>query len=397
MGQLFNSQVDLELVEGGSAHVSLGGAPANAVRVFGVVRANGPLSGVTVSLSRHDSDNRYGNSRDAVTDADGRYELSVDSPGEYSANFRSGKGGNAWMQCTIPEGTSFELNATLPVGSLSGRVVDDEGKPLAGIHVTAQSQTRHANGPGELQTGWGQTESGSDGAFEINMLAPGTYGLTAQAQTWGRSSTKSKSSGTAQLEGVELAEGGAVTGLVLRLPRAGSVHGVVTGPDGPVAGAQVTLSTKDRAPFGHQDMTDESGRYEINGINPGTVTLVAFSESAASKRSEAIEVHADESAEVDLHLEPGGKIHTLVKDASGKAVEKPWKVLDEHGRDCRDYPMYWANSGGQEKGWTIGPIPAGSYTVRIVTDHAGEESETRIDKHVDLAAGATENVVVQLP
>ncbi len=396
-GHSFNSQVELTLEEGGNVHVSLGGAPANPVRVFGIVRASEPLKGVNISFSRRDPENRYGNQRDATTDSDGRYELTVDAPGDYSVNFHSGKGGNAWMQCTVPPESSFELNATLPVGRLSGHVLTDAGKPLANVRVVAQSSQKHTGQPGELSTGFGNAESSSDGSFEIEMLSAGSYRLTAQPRTWGQATAQTKTAGTGVLEGVELAEAGNVTDLVIRMPRAGSVHGVVNGPNGPVAGANVTATSKDQGMFGHSDMTDESGRYEIDGLNPGSVVLVANSESAASRRSEPVEIRADESAELDLRLEPAGKIHIVVQDASGKTVQKPWNVLDDHGRDARLYPMDWANGEGGDKGWTIGPMPVGSYTVRIVTDHAGEESETRIDRHVDLASGATENVVVQLP
>jgi uncharacterized GH25 family protein len=399
MGQSHNSQLQVTIEDGATVDVALGGAPENPVRVFGVVRAAKPLAGVRVSLYRSDGEGSNNEWKQAVTDGDGRYEMTVDGPGQYQVSFSSDKGGSASTTAAIPAGSSYELNATLPSGSLSGRVLTDAGKPVGGVRVNAQSK-HESTAKGELRTGYGSVETAADGTFTIEMLPAGEYSLTAQPERWGRSTARTKSNGRAFQDGIKLDDGASVTNIVLRMPRAGSVHGVVADAAGPVAGAQVLAHGDGPASGGESDTTDAAGRFQIDGLNPGTVVLVASTDTGASHPS-AVEIRSDETAEMNLVLEPAGKIHVRIEDAQGKLTHTGWSVLDAQGKECRNYAIDWSDD---KTGWTIGPLPAGAYTVRVDVpkpkegDAAGQnDAGQKIERHVQLAGGATESVVVQLP
>lgn len=65
------------------------------------------------------------------------------------------------------------LIAIAPTPEITGTVVDDHGKPVAGISVTALSL------PSSLLVA--KAVSGSDGSFNFAGLANGGYGLEAKA------------------------------------------------------------------------------------------------------------------------------------------------------------------------------------------------------------------------
>jgi hypothetical protein len=280
------------------------------------------------------------------------------------------------------------LNATLPVGRISGRVLSDDGKPMAEIQVMVQPQGPRERKSGELQTGFGNVQSAADGSFEIEMLPAGTYNLSAQPSRW-RETAKSKSNGTARLEGVELAAGGNVTGLELRMPRAGSVRGTVIGPNGPIAGAQVTTYGNEKKFYGAEDTTDASGGFQIDSLNPGTVVLIASTQDLTTRPSAPIEIRSGETSDVELHLEPGGKVRISALDAQGKLTHAPYSIVDADGKVCRYFPVDWSDAENGDKGWTVGPIPVGTYTLKI------GEGEHKVEREVHITAGAIEAVHVQ--
>ncbi len=390
----FNGQVEITLAEGATEHVVLGGAPASPVRVFGVVRSGKPLEGAEISMYRQDADQPRGSWRTGRTDSSGKYEITLDAPGEYQVSVGYGTGGGSTtLRRTIPAGSSYELNIDVPAGRIAGKVVSESGAPLANVRVIAQSTRQVKPEDGEGESGWGNVTTAADGTFVFDLLPASTYTISAGSERWNRASAKSKSHGTAVVKDIELAAGGSVTDVVLRLPRAGSVRGVVTGPDGPVAGVEVRVKggEQESAWFGSTDTTDASGRYQIDGLNPGTVVVSASTETSTSRPSAPVAIRSGESAQADLRLEPGAKLRLVVEDAEGKPTHSSWKVLDEGGNDCSGYKTEWSQDADAGTGWVIGPLPAGTYTVKVTY-----AEDKKVEQEVRLS-GTTEKTVRTRP
>src|SRR5262245_23965697 len=63
-------------------------------------------------------------------------------------------------------------------GSINGRVVGDDGKPMANVPVVATPIGRSAaRRPGPARQG-AQTSTDDDGAFEFEGLAPASYAIS---------------------------------------------------------------------------------------------------------------------------------------------------------------------------------------------------------------------------
>ncbi len=124
------------------------------VRVHGVVRAKDtgkPIAGATVSLQHDERALR----EQSTTDDEGRYEAYVLAGKVYRQLINTPGGyrqlGAAWNQAeTVPAGVdSFELPVieVSPTRSLTGKLVDADGKPLANLRINGtRDNTRYGFG-----------------------------------------------------------------------------------------------------------------------------------------------------------------------------------------------------------------------------------------------------------
>lgn len=175
-------------------------------RLTGVVTANGaPLGGATVTFvagpeakpgeadeeaMRQSFRNfRTGDSTD--TKSDGRFELGNLSPGSHRLKIDAGPGAPAHVVgIELVEGAN-ETSIALEVGSLSGRILDSKGAPLAGAMVKASASGEAGAGPSNdvlmLGSMFGRRAEGgvktdASGHFELTGLDPKfSYRLGADA------------------------------------------------------------------------------------------------------------------------------------------------------------------------------------------------------------------------
>jgi hypothetical protein len=105
--------------------------------------------------------------------------------------------------CGSP-GTTSEAQAQKGVGSVSGRVVDEDGKPMAGVNIYVDYKT-YTKGESHGATLKGKTVTGADGRYRLSManLPPGMYKATAYqtVREGGRSSNVELSAETEELFG----------------------------------------------------------------------------------------------------------------------------------------------------------------------------------------------------
>ncbi len=132
--------------------------------------------------------------------------------------------------------------AVVPTYSVSGRVTC-QGTGVSGVLITASSGATAA--------------TGADGAYTLAALVPGSYTITATSPGYLISAAQSVSVGAN------------TTGINFIAQATYTVSGVVTGANGPLAGATVDAGN------GLTAVTEDDGSYAIAGVLPGTYAIAA--------------------------------------------------------------------------------------------------------------------------
>jgi Carboxypeptidase regulatory-like domain len=199
-----------------------------------------------------------------VTGPDGRFvlpELIVGNLTLCKEGYDSSRGPLAYPSL-FSKPARIVLWPARPLLRVTGRVVDDEGRPVAGARV---SSGPHENGctvvnlidpctgkliPDEFAT------SGADGRFSMEVRARVELDVTAEAPGHLPAVQSRVPAAPEQSAGIEL---------VLR--RSVTVTGRVLAKDGsPAAGARIALFANPRSP---EAVSDAQGRFRLEGIAPG--------------------------------------------------------------------------------------------------------------------------------
>jgi len=152
------------------------------------------------------------------------------------------------------------LVVTLPrAATLTGTVVDPNGRPVAGAEVTA-----------ELTEEWRHAETGDDGSFRIEDVTPGAVKVHADAEDWAPSDERP----------VDVASGQTVEQLVLSLNRGGSLSGEVFAKDGTPAANRMIQIEASRGNDGGSATSDADGTFEVPHLQPGTYQVIAMPDMA---------------------------------------------------------------------------------------------------------------------
>jgi protocatechuate 3,4-dioxygenase beta subunit len=251
--------------------------------------AGNPLAGVGVGLD--------GLGENATTDAAGHYTLTNLEPGIYPVWFQPPAGADYLHQNfggtpvpraagdSLPYPTSgytpVEVDAGATTtgidgeletgGVISGTVIDEAGRPLAGISVNIATP---ASGPAfEWPVEAGAVKTEADGTYRIDRLAAGTYRVSFSGdgydgQLYG--DTQDYDAATP----VAVPASTTITGIDARMRISGEITGTVSGLQGGLLGAIVTAYHLDGTVAG---MTATStGAYTLANLPAGEY-LVAFS------------------------------------------------------------------------------------------------------------------------
>ncbi|MCY2961279.1 MAG: carboxypeptidase-like regulatory domain-containing protein [Planctomycetota bacterium] len=197
-------------------------------------------------------------------------------------------------------------------GSLSGRVVDAQGKPIARAKITthdnewsddAFTQAIGITYPTNATSA--ETRSGDDGRFTITGLSPEAYQINVIAPGF----TGFMRRDLRVTEGVDTPVGD------IKLGRGGIVRGTLYDASGkPLVGGSVELRIADGdVPRQYQTRTSSEGKFQISNVMPGSYILTAmrpggaeanpFSQAGDARNSET-RVNVDEGGTTtqDLHL-----------------------------------------------------------------------------------------------
>lgn len=179
---------------------------------------------------------RRGSTR--VSDAQGNFELAPITPSKLAITARCASGDYGKTEVAWTPSTKDVVVAVTAGASISGKLVDGGGKPIAGATVAANAltgtvRTTIVNG---MVTSGIQGITSATGAYELAGLSPGRYRMTALER-----GQPLRAKGEPPT--VTLAAGEKKTGVDLQVDRPnGVIKGVVTGPDGkPLADAWVSV------------------------------------------------------------------------------------------------------------------------------------------------------------
>ena len=248
---------------------------------------------------------------DLVTDAEGRIEMKALPRGhDILLNIHAEGYGGKFLQARAAETDMVEYqfpDVTLAAADkeVSGRVVDEQGNPVAGMGV----MTSVGNHPLSATTD-------DQGRFSIKGVTDETFNLSVN---------RTGSSGNAKARGGD-------KDVVIHLGRNPTqppafVEGTVTDQSNqPVAGARVALIPLN----GPNNYTDEQGHYRID-LPTGVTGVAAFQWSVFAQdkaRNLAVLQWVDQSStHVDLQLKQGVTLAAKFQDEKGRPVTKAYVNL----------------------------------------------------------------------
>ncbi len=409
----------------------------DGVRVFGFVREAGvAVPRALVTLLGSDRDGLLGMGvRANAADMQGRYELVGIKPGSYVMQVTRfvGQPVQTTFPIEVPEQVhEFAFDIGLPTSSLAGRVVDTRGNAVAGLQVSLGSPDGALSGAEGLigmiaQNGLAQARTNDAGEFQLKAVAAGTYRLTAGRQFGGRrfgpgGGGEAPAYGEASLDGVVVDGVTPLANLVITVPLAGRITGVVVDGSGqPVAGAEIayaeTSRTRQRARsnplldlMGSQSRPVRSGgdgRFEIKGLTPGVYSVKVESDALQTGKVDDVQVAEAAAADVVLRVVRGAKLRVRATNVDKKQIPLAYvSLLDGAGKPVVSgvstlsvmKRLMQSKDTVESSGWyEFGSVPPDTYTailtepgkpeVRIVRTIAdGETVEWDIDVAAELAA-----------
>ncbi|NMO15301.1 carboxypeptidase regulatory-like domain-containing protein [Pyxidicoccus fallax] len=285
----------------------------SALHVDGLVtdESGRPVAGATVKMHTNE---KYITTLKTVSGEDGRFRVGPAEPMTW--DFTVGAPGHIYLEFIEPQEVTSGMAPVRLVltraASVSGRITDAEGHPLAGLplqSVRPVEPTEDAPGKEEPQD---RTWTDEEGRFSIDVSEPGDYRIDVRDTPFIDASFPVR----APAKDVHLT-----------LKRGASVAGTVVESNGlPLRGCFVellVLHEDDTASLKRAGSTDEQGRFLIQGVEPGRYRLMATQEVPGVTRQTWREVELKEGprAQVELRLAPERTLSGTVVDVAGKPVE----------------------------------------------------------------------------
>lgn len=356
-----------------------------------------PLTGVHVLLNDAVKPDLIAS---GVTDAQGRYRLSIPELGPYRLFFRQGeyRAPNYFQEqrkITIKAGRN-ELNIALPGGGITGQVVDAQtGKSLAGAAVMAYCRKKESDVYGEnrwfeqhTEPGWfpqgNPVTADKEGRFSIGRLTAGPWLLVVMPSgfpsatlvpslmlTLGQDEEKKDirleigERGAAHIGAVDAATGQPVAVLMVECVNADGFQ--IT----PIV-RQVNSQASDPRRRGEPEK-DDAGRVSFENLPPGRYRAYATTDEYPVTGSE-FEVRAGHATETVVKLVRGGRLgFRLPPEARqqgafywvGYRLRKPGSgepaLADVGGPTLGSFVSFDA-----DKPEAFVPLPAGEYQLEAV-------------------------------
>lgn len=319
-----------------------------------------------------------------TTDATGAYRLAGLKPGAYTVEaFAKGHARESRANIGLAEGAApTEVDFSLKEGlSISGMVVDGDGKPVAAARVEAVSYSVQAPVTGTAR-------SDEKGLFEVLGLPEGNYRLTAQAEGFTEGKKNMAAAGSDDS--------------ILVVQRQGSVTVQVVGRHGralPDYTLELRQVHQGQKMYGRTAVPPvnvrnaRQGRYTMSGINPGTTYVLrveAPGYAMAFSPPFPIEL-GQPTPEVMVQLSQGGTLRGTVVDSLGAPVAGA--QVSTMSNEFEDNPftaMFGPLIPQQHTRTSALTGPGGEFTLKLVMPETYQLKVT----HKDFPTTYHKNVVV---
>jgi len=355
--------------EGATSEITLGGLPKDALHLAGHVTCGGrAVASAYLQAWKHErSEGDEPREFHASADADGGFDLVLGGAGDYTINVNA-DASNASTSIRFEVKVGAEPRQTrdfeLPGARIAGRVVDRAGKPQAqlSLQLTPDSKKR-----GERPGVSGNVTTDEQGRFQFEHVAPGTYEIVCGGSDmdW----RPGARTGRTTRSGLVVEAGKSLEGIEIVAQPACRVEGTVTGPDGaPVAGAAVmVVDEQGNSLVGWQrELTDGSGHFDFDAIQPGRAAFLAQKGTLTSGYSGWVMIQEAEATKVECALVNGSMVFVETNDASGAPVRADIQVFDSRGLDVSEAGR-WSNVEVEAlPGRRFGPLAPGKYTAIVM-------------------------------
>jgi len=281
-----------------------------------------PAAGIGFDLHPSGAEDFYRDATRHETDATGTARITGIPPGKVLV---WGNRGEA-VRGEVRAGEETEIELRLPPGfTLTGRVLDVDRTPVADAEVYLWPSI---NDPDQ---GWVMARSDARGEYSVRGIDTGLNFVSARAA--GRAPTvqrlvMSNEGATVEVDFVFEERGGAIVGRVLDpegAPVAGAV--VVLGGEDGFGLRRLPDGTEGRAPAGQRRSTAADGTFACEGVAAGSMAVLARGRGLAPWRG-TVEILAGRQAELEIRLTKGARIEGVVRDATGKPVERAEVEVD---------------------------------------------------------------------
>jgi protocatechuate 3,4-dioxygenase beta subunit len=314
------------------------------------------------------------------TDSEGSFSLGPLPAGEHTLQAESRGYASKNVDVSVSGRASVEDvgDVALERGlSISGRVIDETGKPIARAVVMVNQPARgmlSSTGEGFLVS-----ETDEEGRFVLAGLSPGPQHVHASAPGYGRSDFIAAEPG--------------MSGLTLTLELAGEIRGIVVDPDGrPVPAFRAVARSS--APRGTptRSFEDAEGLFVLESVPEGEYALEIAAPELMPEVVSSVRVTRGGTTDVGtVRLRRGGSIEGTVVDSSAEPV--PGATIQAMIPAQRRYWMPETFASSDRLGrFQVEGLADGKFTV--VARHP-DYAEARLeDVEVDSSASAPEVEIV---